>query len=139
MGKGSCYCGAITFSYTGEPLNKAICHCTDCRKISGSAYSTNIVIPSASFSLLSGQPKKYSAKADSGRTVTTVFCGECGSSLWREGDMSTAEGILVVRVGVLDGEGVVDEARPKAELYVCGRAQWVEGVEGTEQLEKFFT
>ncbi|KAG9674136.1 hypothetical protein KCU99_g3769, partial [Aureobasidium melanogenum] len=138
MGKGSCYCGKITFSFEGEPINKVACHCTDCRKISGSAYSTNIVISSASFSLLTGTPKSYSAKADSGRVVTTVFCGDCGSSLWRVGDMSDEQGIMVVRVGVLDGEEAVEENKPAAEVYTCGRASWVGEVEGAQQNEKFF-
>ncbi|KAI4750619.1 hypothetical protein E4T52_16788 [Aureobasidium sp. EXF-3400] len=138
MGKGSCYCGKIAFSFSGEPANKAICHCTDCRKISGSAFTTNIIIPTNQFSVDSGTPKKFSAKADSGRTVTTVFCGDCGSNLWREGDMSTAEGILVVRAGVLDGEGALDEAGPKAEVYTCERAGWLEKIGGSEQFEKFF-
>ncbi|KAG9518499.1 hypothetical protein KCV07_g5458, partial [Aureobasidium melanogenum] len=138
MGKGSCYCGKITFSFEGEPINKVACHCTDCRKISGSAYSTNIVISSSSFSLLTGTPKSYSAKADSGRVVTTVFCGDCGSSLWRVGDMSDEQGIMVVRVGVLDGEEAVKENKPAVEVYTCGRAGWVGEVEGAQQNEKFF-
>ncbi|KAI4843172.1 hypothetical protein E4T44_06886 [Aureobasidium sp. EXF-8845] len=138
MGKGSCYCGKITFSYEGKPANSAICHCTDCRKISGSAFSTNIIVPTSSFSLLTGTPKKYSATADSGRKVTTVFCDNCGSSLWREGDMSTAEGILVVRVGVLDGREALEEGGPKAEVYTCERAKWLGEREGVEQFEKFF-
>ncbi|KAI4849540.1 hypothetical protein E4T44_03287 [Aureobasidium sp. EXF-8845] len=138
MGKGSCYCGKITFSYEGKPANSAICHCTDCRKISGSAFSTNIIVPTSSFSLTSGTPKKYSATADSGRKVTTVFCDNCGSSLWREGDMGDAEGILVVRVGALDGREELDQSGPKNELYTCERAKWLGEREGVEQFEKFF-
>ncbi|THX57655.1 hypothetical protein D6D06_03581 [Aureobasidium pullulans] len=137
MGKGSCYCGKVSFTYEGEPLNKAICHCTDCQKISGSVYSTNIIVSSKNFSV-QGTPKKYPAKADSGRTVTTVFCGECGSPLWREGDMSEADGILVVRVGCLDDKDAVTESKPLNELYTSGRAGWLSEMEGTKQLHHFF-
>lgn len=52
--------------------------------------------------------------------------------------MSTAEGILVVRAGVLDGEGALTQAGPKAEVYTCERAGWLEKIEGVEQFEKFF-
>jgi hypothetical protein len=52
--------------------------------------------------------------------------------------MSTAEGILVVRVGVLDGEGALEEGAPKAEVYTCERAKWVGEKEGLQQFEKFF-
>lgn len=52
--------------------------------------------------------------------------------------MSTAEGILVVRVGALDGKEVLDEAGPKAEVYTCERAGWLGKLEGVEQFDKFF-
>jgi hypothetical protein len=52
--------------------------------------------------------------------------------------MSTAEGVLVVRVGALDGKESLDAAGPKAEIYTCGRAGWLGEVSGAEQLEKFF-
>jgi hypothetical protein len=52
--------------------------------------------------------------------------------------MSTAEGILVVRVGVLDGREALEEGGPKAEVYTCERAKWLGEREGVEQFEKFF-
>ena len=52
--------------------------------------------------------------------------------------MSDEQGIMVVRVGVLDGEGVVEEMKPKAEVYTCERAGWTGKVQGAEQFEKFF-
>jgi len=52
--------------------------------------------------------------------------------------MSSEQGILVVRVGVLDGEGVLEEGKPKAEVYTTERAKWLGEVEGCQQFEKFF-
>lgn len=52
--------------------------------------------------------------------------------------MSEEQGIMVVRVGVLDDEKAVDVNKPKAEVYTCERAGWVGRVEGSEQIEKFF-
>lgn len=52
--------------------------------------------------------------------------------------MSDEQGIMVVRVGVLDGEEAVEENKPAAEVYTCGRASWVGEVEGAQQNEKFF-
>jgi hypothetical protein len=52
--------------------------------------------------------------------------------------MSTAEGSLVIRVGALDGKEALEEGKPSAEIYTCGRAGWVGEVAGAEQLEKFF-
>jgi hypothetical protein len=36
--------------------------------------------------------------------------------------MSTAEGSLVIRVGALDGKEALEEGKPSAEIYTCGRA-----------------
>jgi len=52
---------------------KALCHCLDCRKISGSAYSTNAVIPQDGFKLISGTPKKHEVQSGSGRAITSHF------------------------------------------------------------------
>ena len=41
-------------SYSGEPNAHVLCHCLDCRKISGSTYSNNIVVPEDNFKLVSG-------------------------------------------------------------------------------------
>lgn len=93
-------------------------------------------MPTASFSV-SGTPKRYTAKAASGRDVTTVFCGDCGSSLWREGGVTDPDAV-VVRVGSLDDEGALDGARPLAEIYTHDRAGWLGEMEGAKQFEGMF-
>jgi Glutathione-dependent formaldehyde-activating enzyme len=50
---------------------QALCHCADCRKISGGNYSNNIVVPSQNFKILSGTPKEISKTADSGKEITS--------------------------------------------------------------------
>src|SRR5436309_15300631 len=50
---------------------QALCHCTDCRKVSGGNYSNNIVVPSENFKILSGTPNQISKIADSGKVITS--------------------------------------------------------------------
>jgi hypothetical protein len=50
-----------------------LCHCKDCRKITGSTYSTNAIYPESAFKLTSGKPKEHSTKADSGNHITSSF------------------------------------------------------------------
>lgn len=57
----------------------------DCRKGTGSAFSTNFMIPDENFTLVAGDPKTYTKKADSGNNITSFFCSNCGTILWREG------------------------------------------------------
>ncbi|KAI2628539.1 Mss4-like protein [Hypoxylon sp. NC1633] len=121
--QGSCFCGSVRISYEGEPLVKALCHCTDCHKISGSTYSTNIIVPGAGFKLVSGTPKSISKIASSGKEITSYFCGDCGSTLWRDG-ASFGEN-KVIKVGVLDDPNALEEAKPAVELFSPGRISWV--------------
>ena len=68
-------CSAIEYEYTGEPAVTALCHCTDCQKWSGGAYTSNIVVPRDAFKIVKGSPKNYEIKGDSGKMNDHWFCG----------------------------------------------------------------
>jgi hypothetical protein len=48
---GSCQCGAITYAVNANPLFTYACHCTDCQKRTGSAFSMGLVIVTDSLEL----------------------------------------------------------------------------------------
>jgi hypothetical protein len=59
---GGCHCGYIAYEAEVDPEQTAICHCTDCQTLSGSAFRTVIPAPDHSFRILSGErggPKSY--------------------------------------------------------------------------------
>jgi hypothetical protein len=97
---GSCLCGAIRFTVNAEIADLRACHCTHCQKTSGGAGSVNAVLPSSAFKITQGTPKRYDAKADSGRTLYRFFCGDCGSPLYSQ--RATTPETVVVRAGSLD-------------------------------------
>jgi hypothetical protein len=101
--------------------------------MSGSAYSTNVVIPSSSFKITSGTPKTWSKKADSGSEVSTSFCGDCGTNMWRE--TSTFGDNKVIKVGILDSMGDLNDVNPDVELYAPERASWLKPIDGAKQLK----
>lgn len=86
---GGCICGNVRYTVEGEPVMKvghpmpghwhrltpkqALCHCTDCRKITGSTYSTNAVYPGSAFKVTQGTPKEHGKKSDTGTTVVSHF------------------------------------------------------------------
>ncbi|KAJ7027168.1 Mss4-like protein [Mycena alexandri] len=78
--KGSCLCGQTTIELASTHEEQIVCHCTDCRQTSGSAFSTNVLAPKKDVTI-SGPVKEYSVKAPSGNTVTRVFCSNCGSAI----------------------------------------------------------
>jgi hypothetical protein len=97
---GSCLCGAIRYTISAPVSELRACHCTHCQKASGAGGTVNAVVPSAAFRITQGTPKRYDARADSGRTLQRYFCGECGSPLYSQ--RATTPEIVVVRAGSFD-------------------------------------
>ncbi|KAF2689915.1 hypothetical protein K458DRAFT_356297 [Lentithecium fluviatile CBS 122367] len=129
--EGGCFCGKVRYSVSGDPVAKALCHCLDCRKITGSTYSTNAIFPKDGFKLVSGTPKQHAVKADSGNTITSHFCGDCGSTMWRDGN--AFPGMMVFKVGTFDDVNAFDKFKPGAELFAPERVSWVPEMEGAAQ------
>ena len=63
---GGCHCGALTYEAEIDPEGVTVCHCTDCQKMSGTAFRTVIRADKGKFSMLSGEPKIYVKTAESG-------------------------------------------------------------------------
>ncbi len=78
---GGCHCGAIRFEAEIDPETVGICHCTDCQRLSGSAYRVSVPAPRATFKLL-GAPRTYVKTADSGNKRVHAFCGDCGTPIY---------------------------------------------------------
>ncbi|KZT54866.1 hypothetical protein CALCODRAFT_524711 [Calocera cornea HHB12733] len=77
---GHCLCGESTVEIDASPDSQIVCHCWDCKQTSGSAFSTNVLIPKKDVKI-TGAVKEFNIKAPSGNTVTRVFCSNCGSAL----------------------------------------------------------
>merc|ERR1712032_1072585 len=58
MAQGGCMCGNVRYTVEGDPVMKALCHCVDCRKITGSTYSTNSIYPEGGFKVTQGTPRR---------------------------------------------------------------------------------
>ncbi|MGA3401236.1 MAG: GFA family protein [Acetobacteraceae bacterium] len=79
---GGCQCGAARYAISAAPLRLLACHCRECQKQSASAFGMSLVVPRAAVTLTKGDTRTWSRKADSGRSVTCVFCVVCGTRLW---------------------------------------------------------
>lgn len=97
---GSCQCGAVCYELTSAPLRIYVCHCTECRKQSASAFGISVIVDSAAFALTKGTPKRWSRATDSGGMVDCYFCPDCGSRVWHR-NPARAERISV-KGGTLD-------------------------------------
>ena len=78
---GGCICGAVRFETNEQPLWISHCHCTNCRKMSGSPFSTGLMYKSDTVHW-TGDVTSY----ESSLGIFRVFCPICGGSLaFREG------------------------------------------------------
>ncbi|RDW88102.1 hypothetical protein BP6252_00134 [Coleophoma cylindrospora] len=133
MPSGGCFCNKIRLSFTGEPAAHLLCHCLDCRKISGGHYSDNIIVTDENFKLESGTPKTISKTADTGKSITSHFCGDCGTTLFRTGD--SFPGQVILKSGFLDDPEWVSKNKPKGELFSQQRVDYVPKVEDAQQIK----
>ena len=118
--RGSCQCGGVRFEVTEPFLRWTNCHCSICRKHSGTFGAMTLRAPRSGFRLLAGEELLRVYDPGEGRALK-VFCSVCGSSLfggrWPEGDE------ISIRAGALDDDPGI---RPELHIYVDSRAPWDE-------------
>lgn len=118
--EGGCLCGKVRYSASGDPAFVGVCHCRDCQKFSGSAFSVVVGVPKAAFSL-QGPVSTYSKKGDTGKSISRQFCPECGASLVDEGD--AMPGVVMIASGTLDDASWV---KPAMQIYCDSAQPWVQ-------------
>jgi hypothetical protein len=112
---GACQCGAVRFRIEGEFAAFFLCHCSRCRKDTGSAHSANLFSSTALLDWISGRDSIKTYRIPRTRHQKS-FCVDCGAAL------PTQEGaLLVVPAGCLESD--VD-IRPSAHICYGSRATW---------------
>jgi hypothetical protein len=117
MYKGSCLCGNVRYELTAEPGDFGYCHCTSCRKASGSAHAANAPISRAHFRLHAGRDTLREFESSPGKF--RAFCSHCGSPIYAY--LSVTPEILRLRLGSLDTPFT---KQPKAHTFVSDKAPW---------------
>jgi hypothetical protein len=118
MYKGSCLCGAVKYEIRGELGPGFYCHCSRCRKASGSAFASNVVVASKDFVIVQGEESLGTFTSREG--LDRTFCSNCGSSIMsRRGDFPQVR----VRLGTLD---TACSTGPGAHIFVASKAEWFE-------------
>ena len=117
---GGCQCGALRYAISQPPMMVYNCHCTNCQKIGGGAFSTPVTVLESSFAFTKGEPRTYEFSADSGNRRYGWFCGECGSRIAH--GQRPAGGILSVRGGTFDDTSWIE---PVGDIWVRSAQPWV--------------
>ena len=113
--KGTCNCGAITFTLEGELPGLYQCHCSLCRKQSGTASNAATIVATEKFKWLSGESSITKWQKDTG--FSSHFCMTCGSPV--PNPLMNAK-YMWIPVGLVDG--VI--SKTVAHLCCSSKAPW---------------
>jgi hypothetical protein len=118
---GQCHCGFVTYEAEIDPSQVSICHCTDCQRLTGSAYRVSASAPSDQFQITRGRPKLYVKIGDTGAKRLQFFCGDCGSPLYTTGEGADAQEVGL-RLGTIDQRL---HLRPTQQKWCRSALAWV--------------
>lgn len=113
-----CMCGQLQATCRGVPARISICHCLDCKRRSGSAFSYNATYASAQVSMR-GEYGTYRRTGDEGRWADFNFCPRCGTTVFYE--IEARPDMVTVPAG---GFADVDFPEPTVEVYGERRPDW---------------
>lgn len=118
MATARCSCGQLMLPVEGEPVLNALCHCSDCRRRTGSAFGWQTYFLEAQV----GEPigESISRPVPVSEPQTRHFCKQCGTTLWWTS--GTAPGLVGVAGGAFD-RGVLSE--PIATYRDENRCVWL--------------
>ena len=114
--RGNCLCGQIEFELLGAKPKFYQCHCSLCRKQSGTSSNTATIVDSKDFRWVSGQEGISSFVKPTG--FRSDFCSRCGSPV---PNPLRNTPYYWVPAGLLEGS---EELEIVAHLYVGSKASW---------------
>lgn len=115
--EGGCRCGHVRMKISAPPMMTMACHCKGCQRMTASAFSLSVMVPSAGFEVISGEPVIGGLH---GPDVHHHFCPNCMSWLF-----TRAEGMdwfVNVRATLLDDDRW---ATPFMETFTSEKLAWV--------------
>lgn len=127
---GSCLCKGIEFKVIGDFETFFLCHCSYCRKDTGSAHAANLFSTTAQLEWIKREVEIKIFQLHKSNHVK-AFCSNCGSAL---PNLQMEGKLLVVPAGSLDTEL---EKRPNAHIFTSNKASWDESLEEIKSFERF--
>lgn len=115
---GNCSCGRIRFEVTAARANVVNCHCSQCRKLNGSPFSTYFVISEKNFNVSEGA-EYLSSYAPSDNAVKH-FCKVCGTPIFNQNLRYPR--LRMVHLGTLNPP---EEIKPDVNIFCQSKLSWV--------------
>lgn len=119
---GGCLCGAVRYRYEGRPLGTSICHCEECQRSTGSAFSTQLAVRTDRLELDGETPATYETiGTDSGERRERRFCAKCGSPVFSV--LAELPEMAFIKAGTLDDKSSL---RPTMEAWRESAQPWTQ-------------
>lgn len=129
--EGGCLCGRVRFRVRGPFQMFHLCHCSQCRKATGSAHASNIFTAPGNIDWLSGKELIRHFQLRGEQSFTKCFCGNCGSALPY---LNRSGKYLVIPAGTLDDDPGI---RPQDNIFWRDRAAWYEAGLGAQHYDGY--
>lgn len=113
---GGCRCGQVRFAITQRPMLTMACHCAGCQRMTGSAFSTSIAVPSSGFTVTQGEPVIGGLHGDNPRHHHCEWCKS-----WVFTRIVPDMGFVNVRATLLDDARWFE---PFVETYTSEALPW---------------
>ena len=129
--RGRCYCGSMQYEVADEFEYAANCHCSDCRRATGSAFKPFAGIAREKLRVVEG----YESTLIFGDVAANhdVHCGVCGSFMFSVLNQGTR---LHLTLGTLEDAPSI---RPTAHIFVGDKAPWYQITDLLPQYEGHVT
>jgi hypothetical protein len=115
-----CSCGAVVVSLPGPTNLVAACHCIECQRRTGAPFGVGAFYPAEAVTI-SGTTKEYARPAESGGTVRSYFCRDCGSTVyWKADNLPAMIGVAVGAIADLNFPA------PIKSVFERSKHVWVE-------------
>jgi hypothetical protein len=118
---GGCSCGKLRYRVTKEPFTVYICHCHQCQKRTGSAFSMSLVMAADGFQIAEGEPARSERVLSDGQRNISVSCSKCHSRLYTQHTERNNSKTINLRVGTLDD---ASQIRPVAQMWTSSAQPW---------------
>lgn len=116
--QGSCLCGAVRYEVAGKATRFYHCHCSRCRKATGTGHASNLFLQPGTLSWPSGEELVTSYKVPQATRFANTFCKTCGGRVPRQ---AAGSDLVMIPAGSLDDEAPI---QPQAVIFAGSRAGW---------------
>jgi hypothetical protein len=115
---GSCLCGEVRYEVDPPFPRMVHCHCSRCRKGTGTGHATNLYVQPQQLRWIGGEEKLSRYNLPSAKSFGKWFCSQCGSPVPR---ISRSGRLVVIPAGSLDTFPAI---RPSDHIFWGSKAPW---------------